>query len=56
MHRFALALLRARAGRQEEALAALEPLQQELAATKQETRLSRATAQLLAQLRKLPGR
>ena len=56
LHRFALALLRARAGRQEEALAALEPLQQELAATKQETRLSRATAQLLAQLRKLPGR
>lgn len=56
LHRFALALLRARAGRQEEALAALEALSAEQAAAKEDTRLSRATAQLLAQLRKAPGR
>lgn len=56
LHRFALALLRARAGRQEEARLALEALQRDLAATKQDTRLSRATEQLLEQLRKPPGR
>ncbi|MFT3664860.1 toll/interleukin-1 receptor domain-containing protein [Piscinibacter sp.] len=54
--RFALALLGARAGRQEEALAVLEALSAEQAAAKEDTRLSRATAQLLAQLRKAPGR
>jgi hypothetical protein len=56
LHRFALALLRARAGRQEEARAALEALQRDLAAAKQDTRLSRATEQLLEQLRKPSGR
>lgn len=56
LHRFARALLRARAGQQEEALADLEGLQRELAATKQNTRLSRATEQLLGQLRKVPRR
>ncbi len=56
LHRFALALLQARAGRQDEARSALEALQRTLAATRQETRLSRATEQLLAQLRKAPGR
>lgn len=56
LHRFALALLRARAGRQDEARAAIEQLQAELVARKQDSRLSRATALLFAQLRKAPGR
>ena len=56
LHRFALALLRARAGRQDEALQALDELNRELVAQKQDSRLSRATAQLLAQLRKAPAR
>lgn len=56
LHRFALALLRARAGRQDEALQALDALNKEFVASRQESRLSRATAQLLEQLRKTPGR
>ncbi|MGD9832758.1 MAG: hypothetical protein AB7U92_08405, partial [Piscinibacter sp.] len=56
LHRFALALLRARAGRQEEALQALDELNGEFVARKQDSRLARATSQLLEQLRKAPGR
>jgi hypothetical protein len=52
LHRFALALLRARVGRRDEALAALEALQRSLAAEGQDSRLSRATGQLIEQLRK----
>lgn len=56
LHRYTLALLRARAGRQEEALQGLDELNREFVARKQDSRLSRATAQLLEQLRKAPGR
>lgn len=56
LHRFAQALLRARAGRQGEALQALEELNGDFVARKQDSRLSRATSQLLEQLRKTATR
>lgn len=56
LHRYALALLRARAGRQDEALQALDELNREFKAAGQDSRLSRAATQLLEQLRKAPGR
>ena len=49
--RYVLALLRARAGQQAQARAELEALSQEQVAARLDTRLSRATAQLLGQLR-----
>lgn len=52
LQRYAHALLRARAGLQEEARSGLEPLVQQFAAAKEDSRLSRASAQLLAQLKK----
>ncbi len=55
LHRFALALLRARAGRQDEARSTLEALNHELVAAGQDSRLARATAQLLDQLSKPPA-
>jgi hypothetical protein len=56
LHRFALALLKARAGRHDEALQSLEVLHREFVAERQDSRVARATAQLLEQLRKTPGR
>jgi hypothetical protein len=52
LHRFTLALLRSRTGQRDVARAALESLHKEFVAEKQDSRLSRATAQLLAELRK----
>jgi hypothetical protein len=52
LHRFALALLRSRAGQRDEALLSLEELYKQFSAAKTSSRLSRATAQLLAELRK----
>ena len=52
LHRFTLALLRARAGQRDEARSALEALHKQFSAAKEDSRLSRATAQLLAELRK----
>lgn len=54
LHRYAQALLQARAGRQDEARNALETMVRQFAASKEDSRLSRASAQLLAQLKK-PG-
>ncbi|TXH51473.1 MAG: toll/interleukin-1 receptor domain-containing protein [Burkholderiaceae bacterium] len=54
--RYVLALLRARAGQQAQARAELEMLSQEQVAARLDTRLSRATAQLLGQLRAPPAR
>ena len=54
LQRYAHALLRARAGLQDEARSGLEPLVKEFAMAKEDSRLSRASAQLLAQLKK-PG-
>lgn len=56
LHSFAHALLRARAGQQDAALAAMEGLNRQFVAEKADTRLSRATAQLLARLRQVPAR
>ncbi|WP_298829102.1 toll/interleukin-1 receptor domain-containing protein [uncultured Piscinibacter sp.] len=55
LHRYALALLRARVGRHEEARDALEALHKALKAEGSDSRLSRATTQLLVQLGKPPG-
>lgn len=56
LHRFALALLKARAGRHDEALQTLDALHRQFVAAREDSRLSRATAQLLEQMRKAPGR
>lgn len=52
LQRYAHALLRARAGLQDEARSALEPLVKQFVAAKEDSRLSRASVQLLAQLKK----
>ncbi len=52
LHRFTLALLRSRMGQRDAARTDLEALHKQFVAEKQDSRLSRATAQLLAELRK----
>lgn len=52
LHRFTLALLRSRTGQRDTARSELESLHRQFLAEKQDSRLSRATAQLLAELRK----
>ena len=55
LHRYAQALLRARVGRRDEARSALESLHKELKAAGSDSRVARATTQLLAQLNKPLG-
>lgn len=52
LQRYAQALLRARAGRQDEARSALEPLVKQFVAAREDSRLSRASVELLTQLKK----
>jgi len=52
LHRFTQALLRSRAGQRDDARVALEALHKQFTTAKEDSRLSRATSQLLAELRK----